>query len=161
MTFSASDWLLLSVAVLLAGALALWSARITRRAIRRRFDRAVLRAVHRFQVRLERYKLVSKQAIREDLLEAEPWLATATMDMFDCARDLAATYYEDPNWSRLAWGRHYFENERTFFGRDPWQNGFARNRANIERMIRYSHDQGLIEAPYEPETLFVEDTLDT
>ena len=71
MTFSTSDWLLLSVAVLLAGALALWSIRITRRAIRRRFDRAVLRAVHRFQVRLERYKLVSKQAIREDLLQDE------------------------------------------------------------------------------------------
>jgi glycerol-3-phosphate O-acyltransferase len=42
--------------------------RFTREAIRRRLHQAVLRAVHRFQVRLDRYKLVSKQVIGEDLL---------------------------------------------------------------------------------------------
>jgi 4,5-dihydroxyphthalate decarboxylase len=78
----------------------------------------------------------------------------------DCkAEELA--YYEDPNWSRLAWGRHYFEEERKSFRTDPWENGFARNRRNIERFIKYSHDQGLIESAYAPETLFCKETLDT
>jgi 4,5-dihydroxyphthalate decarboxylase len=100
-------------------------------------------------------------AIRQELLQREPWLARAVMAMFDHAKELAAAYYEDPNWSRLAWGRHAFEEERRLFVRDPWQNGFGRNKANLERFIRYSADQGLIDAPMLPESLFAEQTLDT
>ena len=99
--------------------------------------------------------------IRQSLVDSEPWVARAAIDMFNDARDLAASYYEDPNWSRLAWGRHDFEEERALFVEDPWRNGFQKNRANIERFIKYSHDQGLIDTPYAPETLFVADTLDT
>lgn len=100
-------------------------------------------------------------AIRQDLLDREPWIARAVFDMFEQAKALSESYFEDPNWSRLAWGRHYFEEERRLFVRDPWENGFKRNKANLERFIMYSHDQGLIEAPYPAESLFVPDTLDT
>lgn len=100
-------------------------------------------------------------AIRQELLDKEPWIAKAAFDMFNEAKAIAETYYEDPNWSRLAWGRHYFEEERNLFVRDPWENGFARNKANLGRFIKYSHDQGLIPEVYEPERLFAESTLDT
>jgi 4,5-dihydroxyphthalate decarboxylase len=100
-------------------------------------------------------------AIRQQLLQREPWLARAVIEMFDKAGEIAEGYYEDPNWSRLAWGRHDFEEERNAFARNPWRNGFARNKANVERFIRYSHDQGLIDAPYPAETLFAKETLDT
>ena len=59
------------MAALLAGGLTLWTIRRSRLAIRRWLDRAVLRAVHRFQVRLDRYKLVSKRSMRAALL-ADP-----------------------------------------------------------------------------------------
>ncbi len=81
--------------------------------------------------------------------------------MFNEAKELAQTYYADPNWSRLAWGRHYFEEERNLFVQDPWENGFRRNKANLERFIKYSHDQGLIDEEYEPERLFAEQVLDS
>ena len=100
-------------------------------------------------------------AIREDLAREEPWLANAVIDLFDQAKEIAAGYYADPNWSQLAWGRHNFEEERSFFKNDPWQNGFQNNRATLERFIKYSHDQGLIESVYPPETLFAEETLDS
>ncbi|HSR55442.1 MAG TPA: 4,5-dihydroxyphthalate decarboxylase [Alphaproteobacteria bacterium] len=100
-------------------------------------------------------------AIRQSLLDQDPNIAKEVFRMFNEAKALAATYYEDPNWSRLAWGRHYFEEERNLFVRDPWENGFGRNKANLERFIKYSHDQGLIEEPYGPEKLFAENTLDT
>ncbi len=90
-----------------------------------------------------------------------PWIAHAVFEMFNKAKAIAESYFEDPNWSRLAWGRHDFEQERKLFGRDPWANGFRRNRANIERFIKYSHDQNLIGRAYEPETLFCKETLDT
>jgi 4,5-dihydroxyphthalate decarboxylase len=100
-------------------------------------------------------------AIRQSLLDTDPSLAHGVFDMFNDAKALAETYYEDPNWSRLAWGRHYFEEERNLFVRDPWENGFNRNKANLERFIKYSHDQGLIEEIYPPSRLFAADTLDT
>jgi 4,5-dihydroxyphthalate decarboxylase len=100
-------------------------------------------------------------AIRQEAADRNPWLPRAVFDMFNSAKAIAETYYEDPNWARLAWGRHYFEEERNLFVRDPWENGFKRNRKNLERFIKYSHDQGLIDAPYAPETLFAKETLDT
>jgi 4,5-dihydroxyphthalate decarboxylase len=107
------------------------------------------------------YPIMHAVAIREELLRNAPWIAKAVFDMFNKAKDIAEGYLEDPNWSRLAWGRHDFENERSLFGRDPWANGFKRNRANIERFIKYSKDQGLIDLACEPETLFAQQTLDT
>jgi 4,5-dihydroxyphthalate decarboxylase len=107
------------------------------------------------------YPIMHTVAIREELVRDAPWVARAVFDIFNKAKDIAEGYFEDPNWSRLAWGRHDFENERSLFGRDPWENGVKRNRANIERFIKYSKDQGLIDLACEPETLFAEETLDT
>lgn len=100
-------------------------------------------------------------AVREDIASQHPNIGSTLYQIFDQAQQLAATYYEDPAWSRLAWGRHYFEQERAAFGRDPWANGFAANRKTIERLLMYSHDQGMIASPYPPETLFLPDTLNT
>jgi glycerol-3-phosphate O-acyltransferase len=61
-------WAALAAILLLAGAITLWAVRRTREAIRAWFRRAVLRAVHRFQVRIDRYKLVRRSVIRDELL---------------------------------------------------------------------------------------------
>jgi 4,5-dihydroxyphthalate decarboxylase len=100
-------------------------------------------------------------AIREDIITREPWVAKALMDAYASAKEIAASYYEDPNWSRLAWGRHYFEQERDLLPGDPWPIGFAANKANVEQFIKYSHDQALISERYAPERLFAKETLDT
>jgi len=100
-------------------------------------------------------------AIQDEIVAREPWVAKALMETYASAKAIAASYYEDPNWSRLAWGRHYFEQERDLLPSDPWPIGFAANRANIEQFIKYSHDQGLISERYAPERLFAAATLDT
>jgi len=63
----------------LAAGLTLWTIRRTRLIIRRWFNRAVLRALRQFRVRLERYKLVSKRTIRQELL-ADPVVQAAIAD---------------------------------------------------------------------------------
>jgi glycerol-3-phosphate O-acyltransferase len=62
------DWVLLAVAALLTAGLTLWLVRRTREAIRAWFRRQVLHAVHRFRVRLDRYKLVRRQSVRDELM---------------------------------------------------------------------------------------------
>jgi 4,5-dihydroxyphthalate decarboxylase len=107
------------------------------------------------------YPIMHVVVIQQDLVARAPWVARTLFDMFNKAKEIAESYYADPNWSRLAWGSQSFEDERKAFGRDPWENGFKCNRSTIERFITYSRDQGLIETTYAPETLFCEDMLDT
>lgn len=76
--------MLLAIAVSLSAFLVLWTMRFTRRAIRHRVDQAVLRAIHRFEVRLDRYKLVSRQVVRKELLQ-DPVVAAAIEE--HCAKD--------------------------------------------------------------------------
>ena len=99
--------------------------------------------------------------MHEDLLARAPWLPKALIDCFTQAKVISSAYYEDPNWSSLAWGRHYVECEREALGADPWPIGFAANRANLERFIQYSHDQNLIEKLLSVESLFPEQVLST
>lgn len=107
------------------------------------------------------YPIMHVIAIREEIAAREPWLPMAIYRMFEDAREMARTYYEDPNYSMLAWGRLDVEDELRLFGRDPWENGFARNKDNVARFIAYSHDQGLIPAPFDARTLFHPSTLET
>ncbi len=100
-------------------------------------------------------------AVRPDLLASEPGRGVAIVDMFAAAKEVSKSYYDDPNWSRLAWGRHYVENERELLPDDLWPLGLAGNRANIERLIEYAFDQNLIEETFAPERLFAEGTEDT
>jgi len=99
-------------------------------------------------------------AMAPSLAEEYPDLPAALMDMFTEAHAICDDYYADPNWARLPQIRHLYESSRDMFG-DPWKNGFAANRANLERFIQYSYDQGLISQRYAPERLFVASTLTT
>jgi 4,5-dihydroxyphthalate decarboxylase len=83
------------------------------------------------------------------------------MDCYAEAKEISASYFEDPGWSQLAWGRHYFEEERRLLGADPWPIGVKANYANLERFIAYSHDQGLLNSKISVESLFPKQVLDT
>ena len=98
---------------------------------------------------------------KDDVLRRDGQLASAALDTFQRANQSCLRHYDDPNWSRQAWGRRSYEDERELLGKDPWANGLAANRANLERFIRYSHEQGLIRTPMAVESLFAESTLGT
>ncbi len=95
-------------------------------------------------------------AFKDEVLNKNPWLAKSVTGAFDRAKAACLEYYDDPNWSRFVWGRHLFEEERAAFGDDPWPHGIAKNRANLERFVGYSLDQGLMEKRLTVEELFFE-----
>ncbi len=105
------------------------------------------------------YPIMHLIAFKDDVLSKNPSLATGVMGAFDRAKEACMEYYDDPNWSRFVWGRHLFEEERKVFGGDPWPHGVKKNRANLERFIGYSLDQGLMEKKLDIEELFAESTL--
>jgi 4,5-dihydroxyphthalate decarboxylase len=107
------------------------------------------------------YLIMHVIAFKDEVLAKHPWLATSVMEAFAKAKEACLHYYDDPNWSRLVWGRHLFEEERAVFGDDPWPQGIKKNRANLERFMGYSIDQGLMERKLEVEELFAAATLDS
>lgn len=101
--------------------------------------------------------LVMKRAVAERF----PELPRELLRLFDDARKLADGYYDDSNYSLLIDARLLYEQQRNDFGGDPWPNGFAANRKNLEQFIGYSRDQRLIPEIFPAERLFHPSTLDT
>jgi 4,5-dihydroxyphthalate decarboxylase len=130
------------------------------RAIRRLFADPKLEETKYFR-KNGYYPIMHLIAFKDDVLKNNPSLAPSIMAMFDRAKEVCMQYYDDPNWSRFVWGRHLFEEERNAFGDDPWPHGVKKNRANLERFIGYSLDQGLIEKTLEIEGLFDPSTVDS
>jgi 4,5-dihydroxyphthalate decarboxylase len=107
------------------------------------------------------YPIMHVVAFNDEVLAKNLWLAQSVMAAFDKAKEACQAYYDDPNWSRSVWSRHLFEEERIAFGDDPWPHGVKKNRANLERFIGYSLDQGLMENKLEVADLFAATTLDS
>ena len=99
--------------------------------------------------------------MKRALADARPDLPRAIMDLCDAAKQQAYGFYDDSNYSLLAWGRNTLEDQRAALGADPWPSGFAANRKNLEQFIGYSHDQRLIGTPFPAERLFHRSVLDS
>jgi 4,5-dihydroxyphthalate decarboxylase len=93
-------------------------------------------------------------AVKPEVLDAHPEVAMRLFDAFERAKEMAFHYYDDPNWSHLAWAVHLLREERQAMGLAAWANGLGRNRKNLERFIRYELDQGLLARRLEVGELF-------
>lgn len=107
------------------------------------------------------YPIMHVIALRNDVVDKYPTAPRSLLDMFVRSNETTERYYDDPNWSRLVWGRLHLEEERRLLGRDLWPVGVTKNRANLERFIGYSCDQGLIDRPLPVDSLFTPSVLDT
>jgi len=100
-------------------------------------------------------------ALKDGIAAANPGLPRALLDLYRQAKALAASYMDDPGWSQLPWARLAREEQNNLLKGDLWPVGFAANRANVERFIGYSHDQGLIDRQLSPDALFHDSVLDS
>jgi 4,5-dihydroxyphthalate decarboxylase len=107
------------------------------------------------------YPIMHILAIKQELAERNPALPKTLMAMYADARAISQDYYTDPNWSSLAFGRRNYEREQAMFGKDIWPMGLAANRANLERFMKYSRDQGLIRGDYAVDDLFAPGARET
>lgn len=92
--------------------------------------------------------------LKKAVAERQPELPVQLMHAFESAHRIADGYIDDPGWSRLAWTKYTRESEAAALGTRLWPLGVAANRANLERFIGYSHDQGIIDRRVAVEELF-------
>jgi 4,5-dihydroxyphthalate decarboxylase len=94
--------------------------------------------------------------IRQSLAEQHPWLAINLFRAFNEAKAIAMERMRNPRIVPLAWYRAAWEEQEQILGPDPWEYGLTdKNRKNLETLVSYSHEQGLIRTRPTLEQLFL------
>jgi 4,5-dihydroxyphthalate decarboxylase len=94
--------------------------------------------------------------MRQSLVERHPWVAVNLFKALEEAKAIAMKRMQNPRIVPLAWYREAWEEQDTILGPDPWQYGLTdKNRNNLETLIGYSHEQGLIKKKLTLDQLFL------
>src|SRR5882757_3105703 len=96
-------------------------------------------------------------AMRRDVYERHPFIATSLYKAMTQAKDIALEKMRDLGALRYmlpGMAVELDEIDRTFGG-DPWPYGIEPNRPTLEALVRYMAEQSLIKAPIPVDELFV------
>jgi 4,5-dihydroxyphthalate decarboxylase len=99
--------------------------------------------------------------IKKEILARDPWVATSLYEAFNEAKSVYNEFMQQPHRLSFAWGRSYLEEEREFFGGDPFPQGLRENRHNVQTMIDFVQEQGMLARPLTVDELFTENTRKT
>lgn len=99
--------------------------------------------------------------LKQSVLDRDPWVAQSLLDAFKQARRRHLDWMEQPPNLTFAWSRELLLEERRFFGRSQWEDGFKANAKQVELMCRYANEQGMTARLVDPMSLFVPSTLDS
>jgi 4,5-dihydroxyphthalate decarboxylase len=82
--------------------------------------------------------------IKQEIVERHPWVAANMYKACNEAKALAMQRMVNPRIVPLAWYRESWEEQEQILGKDPWEYGLTeRNTRNLERLVSYSHEQGI------------------
>jgi 4,5-dihydroxyphthalate decarboxylase len=94
--------------------------------------------------------------LRQAIIEQYPWVAVNLYNAFSEAKAIAMQRMQNPRIVPLAWYREAWEEQEAILGLDPWEYGLTdKNRNNLETLVGYSHEQGLIRKKPTLEQLFL------
>lgn len=99
--------------------------------------------------------------VKQALVDQYPWLPNNLYKAFRTAKDMAVAALERTItlYVTLPWVGAELAATRDVLGPDIWPYGVEKNRADIEALMRYSHEQGLAEKILPVEDLFAASTL--
>jgi 4,5-dihydroxyphthalate decarboxylase len=102
------------------------------------------------------FPIMHAVAIRKDILAENPWLIEAVFDAYSQAKQLTYEYFTRSAWYKnsLPWISQEIEDTRRIMGNNFWTYGIESNRAALDALFRYSHEQGLASRQLEIEELF-------
>jgi 4,5-dihydroxyphthalate decarboxylase len=91
------------------------------------------------------FPIMHVNVVRQEIIDKYPWVATNLVKAFDAAKALAYRHVANPRSIPLAWIRTAWEEQLDVLGPDPWAYGLGdANRKNVQTVLRYCHQQGLI-----------------
>lgn len=97
--------------------------------------------------------------IKSEILKEHPWVAQSLYNALEKSRITYTNFMSQPHRLSLVWPR--VEEEKKFFKKPPYSQGFSANRNDVQSMINLANEQGLLARSLSAEELFVTDTLGT
>lgn len=103
------------------------------------------------------FPIMHVTVIQKRIVEENPWVPKSLMKAFDEAKAIAYRRVDNPRVVPLAWWAHSWEEQKRVLGDDPWEYGLSpRNVKNLEKLMDYTHMQGLVRRRAPISELFVE-----
>jgi len=101
-------------------------------------------------------------AVRADTAREMPWLPAEIFRMYAEAKQAAYENLATTTVLRtsLPWVTEEYEETRRLMGDDYWRYGIEANRKELEAVMRYTHEQGLVKKPGNFQDMFHPSTLD-
>jgi 4,5-dihydroxyphthalate decarboxylase len=101
------------------------------------------------------FPIMHTTVIKAEIAARHPWVATNLLKAFEEAKSIAYRRTANPRVVPLAWVRTAWEEQAELLGPDPWAYGMGEaNRSNLETILRYTHEQGMIAKPIPLDALF-------
>ena len=105
------------------------------------------------------FPIMHTTAIKQEVVDKYPWAAINLMEAFEESKTAAYKRMENPRIVPLAWFRHFLEEQEEILGDDPWVYGLGEsNRKNLETLMQYSQEQGLVGRKMDLGELFINTT---
>ena len=107
------------------------------------------------------FPIMHAVAVRNDLIDANPWLLESLFNAYSRAKSRAYAYLKNAAWYKtsLPWIGQEFEETRELMGDNYWSYGIKPNRTTLEALFQYSYEQGLSSRNLTVEELFHPATL--
>lgn len=102
------------------------------------------------------FPIMHTTAIKQEIVDKFPWVPLNLMQAFEESKKTAYKRMENPRIVPLAWFRHFQEEQDEILGPDPWAYGLGEtNRKNLETLMQYSQEQGLLRRKMSLDELFI------
>jgi 4,5-dihydroxyphthalate decarboxylase len=107
------------------------------------------------------FPIMHAVAIRNSLVEKNPWLPEAVFDAYSQAKQLMYNDLRKMGWATISlpWAGKELEETRALMGDNFWPYGIDANRKALETLFQYSYEQGLASRKLKIEDLFHPSTL--
>jgi 4,5-dihydroxyphthalate decarboxylase len=106
------------------------------------------------------FPIMHVTTIKQEIVDKYPWVATNLVKAFEEAKQIAYRRIANPRMVPIAWVRTALEEQEEVLGPDPWAYGLTpANRKNLETVLRYTHQQGMIRKMFPLDELFADTDL--
>jgi 4,5-dihydroxyphthalate decarboxylase len=120
-------------------------------------------AEREYYQRTKIFPIMHLVAIRREVYEENPWVAQSLFKGFEEARRMA---YQDLHETAalkvmLPWLIRHVADTEEIMGQEFWSYGYGSNREDVNRLLRYHHEQGLSARQLTGEEIFAPETLES
>lgn len=105
------------------------------------------------------FPIMHTVVIKNEILERAPWVGISVLRAFQKSKEICYERMRDPRNFALVWMKELMQEQEALFGPDPWPYNLEANRSELEAIVRYEYEQGIIRKRPKIEELFFPPSL--